>query len=200
MTRILLFGDSSTYGSWGELGGYADRVKQYCHKQVLDSHTFCLAYNLGISGDTSFDLLERMEYEARMRMKEDEDNILIISIGTNDSQLLDDTTPKVTINDFKENLSEIFQIAWKYTNKVIFVSTFPVNEEKTSPYLENHFFRNKSLQEYNNAALQVCKLYHVIHLEFMSWLKPLGWDGLHPSTAQHKQVFEKIKEVLDKWL
>ena len=64
MFSILAFGDSITYG----LGatryiGWAEQLKKY-----FQTEEYNYLYNLGIPGDTSADLLERIEIEANARI------------------------------------------------------------------------------------------------------------------------------------
>src|SRR4051794_3073952 len=83
--RVLVFGDSITYGKWDELGGWADRLKQYYDAKAIKSQTrdFPNVYNLGISANKTVDLMERFETETKARL---EDPLaLVFAIGINDS-------------------------------------------------------------------------------------------------------------------
>src|SRR3989344_3552583 len=89
MTLILVFGDSITYGAWDTNGGWVQRLRTYLDKkQLADPKLYYELYNLGVSGDTSTDLLERFEAETKQRIKRmsaKEEIIIIVAIGTNDS-------------------------------------------------------------------------------------------------------------------
>ena len=71
MPQILIFGDSIIYGAWDREGGWAARLRKFLDEKTLTEEDFyCLVYNLGISGDTTEDLLERFEFETEQRIKE----------------------------------------------------------------------------------------------------------------------------------
>ncbi|MFQ6056667.1 MAG: SGNH/GDSL hydrolase family protein, partial [Methanosarcinales archaeon] len=90
MTRIIIFGASITYGAWDKEGGWTRRLRKFLDKKTLsDTNTYFIIYNLGVSGDTTEDLIERVEFETKQRLKEGEETIFIFSIGTTDSQFID---------------------------------------------------------------------------------------------------------------
>jgi len=89
MTRILVFGDSITYGNWDREGGWVQRLRKFLDKRNLtDPDFYCLIYNLGISGNDTENLLKRFEFETEQRLKEGEETIFIFAIGINDTQFL----------------------------------------------------------------------------------------------------------------
>ena len=90
MAQILIFGNSIIYGAWDKEGGWVSRLRKFLDEKNLSSgpNFYCLVYNLGISGNTTDDLLERFEFEIKQRLKEDEETIILFAIGINDSQFL----------------------------------------------------------------------------------------------------------------
>ena len=60
--QFFIFGDSITYGVIDREGGWANRLRKYLDARTLDSNgkDLFMLYNLGISGDTSADLLARL--------------------------------------------------------------------------------------------------------------------------------------------
>ena len=90
MAQILVFGDSISYGKWDKEGGFVQRMKNFLDEETLskseNEHTI---YNLGVSGNTTEDLLERFEFETKQRLKEDDEELIFIfAIGVNDSQFI----------------------------------------------------------------------------------------------------------------
>ena len=70
---ITVFGDSVAWGAFDEKkGGWVDRFKLH--------HSDCV-YNLGVSGDKSFDLLKRFQVECVARKP----NVIFFAVGINDS-------------------------------------------------------------------------------------------------------------------
>ena len=89
MTRIMVFGASTTYGKCDPDGGWVGRLRKYIDQQAenIDLNS---VFNLGISGDTTEDVLKRLEFETKQRIKEGDELIFIFGIGANDTQFLHD--------------------------------------------------------------------------------------------------------------
>ena len=84
--RIFCFGDSITYGKWdAKHCGWVQRLRRFLDKN-WEIYGDNLVYNLGVSGDTTKNLLTRFEFEIEQRLKEEKEEVLIIfDIGINDS-------------------------------------------------------------------------------------------------------------------
>jgi lysophospholipase L1-like esterase len=205
MTRVIVFGASITYGAWDLEGGWVDRLKRFLHERTIsnpDSHY--LVYNQGVSGDTSDDVLERFEFETKMRLKEGEEIILIISVGTNDAQFIHDKNGmKVPPEKLKENIQKLIDMTRKVSQKIVFVGLLPVNESKTTPIAwdTNKSYKNEHVNKYNDIMKSVCRDNNVhfvgIFDKFMeNDYKSMTDDGLHPDTKGHKMMFEIIRDFL----
>ena len=204
MTRILVFGDSITYGALDKEGGWVQRLRKFLDKNFtkLDIDV----YNLGISGDTPEDLLERFEFETKQRMKEGEKIIVIFSIGINDSQYIHDKNSlRTSLERFRENIKNLIKSANRFTSKIVFVGLTPVDESKTIPipWNKNKSYKNEYIQKYNEIIKLVCKenkLYFVDIFENYMKLnyKNLLKDGLHLNSEGHEKLFEIIKDSLIK--
>ncbi len=206
--NILVFGDSITWGAWDIEGGWASRLKKYNDSKVISSNLeiYNSIYNLGVSGDTSVDLLNRIENEVTSRLDQDDDNIVIIAIGTNDSQFsFKENINKVSLEDFRENLLKITEIADRLNVKVVFIGLFPVDDLKVNPipWKPTYSYSNEQIDKYNRAIskfadtreLTFIELYtQAMNLEYRSFL----FDGLHPNEAGHLFIFEVIKNQLIK--
>jgi len=207
MTRILIFGDSITYGAWDKEGGWVQRLRKFLDERNLtDPNFYCLVYNLGISGNNSEDLLERFEFETKQRLKENEETIIIFSIGINDSQFVHSKgNYGVPINKFKDNIQKLIKLAQKFSSKIIFLGLTPVDEVKTTPIPWNtdKSYKNEYIEKYNEVILKVCKENKVHFIEIFEKLKVLNYqelleDGLHPNSKGHKKIFEIVKDFLIK--
>ena len=192
MTQILIFGDSIAYGAFDKKGGWAERLKEkLMGKDVL-------VYNLGVSGDTTIDLLERFEQETRARY--DNDTLLIFEVGINDSYH-SDITPEM----FENNVQELIKKAKKYSKKIVFLGLTPVDESKTNPlpWNKNAFYKNNKIQKYDNITKEVCKRNSVWFIGISSSFARKGYksildDGLHPNSKGHEKIFEIVKDFLIK--
>ena len=201
MNAILCFGASITFGR-GEQPclGWVGRLKNYFEAKDY----YNAVYNLGISGNTSVDLLNRFEIEckARTKKKRPEDKfVILIGIGTNDSRFVDTpNNPQTTPDDFKTNISKLLEIAKKYSSEIVFVGLTPVDESKTNPY-ETTFFFNERVEQYNNIIKDSCNKENVLFVNLFEAWKELNYtkllgDGLHPNSEGYDKMYESIKEFL----
>lgn len=204
MTQFLVFGDSITYGAWDKEGGWVQRLRTFIEEKYPEEHSI---YNLGVSGNTTEDLLQRLDSETKQRLKEDEEEtIIVFAIGINDSQYIHDknnlrTSPEKLI----ENIQNLIKLAKKFTSKVIFIEITPVDESKTTPipWNTNKSYRNVNIQKFNEIIKSVCKENNIYFIEvYKQWIKSnykdLLEDGLHPNSDGHKKIFEIVKNYLVK--
>ncbi|MBI4147431.1 hypothetical protein HY494_02145 [Candidatus Woesearchaeota archaeon] len=193
MTSICIFGDSITLGvNDPEKGGWADQLKFYLRKK-----NFIATYNLGISGDNSDDLLERLEAECVAR----EPNLILIAIGTNDSQYVHSkNNPRISLAKFQENLAALMKKAKRFTEKVVFVGLTKVDESKTMPVPWNliAYYDNENIKAYNSAIETFCKKNKIFFIPLIENLKKEELDdGLHPNNQGHAKMFKKVKSFLE---
>jgi lysophospholipase L1-like esterase len=201
MYAITTFGDSITFGSGDNINrGWCDRLKKYFESK--GEHHYL--YNLGISGDTSSDILERFDAESKARVKfkrEQDRNIILFSIGTNDSKLKGkEKTPKVEFDVFSKNIQTLINKAKTYTKEVAFIGLIPVDEKLAMNY-ENTVLTNERISLYNNKIEEICKINDVpffnIYPEFLKLsYEKLLFDGLHPNSAGYEKMYELIKTFL----
>lgn len=206
MSQILVFGASITYGAWDREGGWVQRLREFLdEKNLSDPDFYCLTYNLGISGDTAEDLLERFEFETKQRFKEAEDTIFIFDIGLNDSQFIHSKKGlRFSPDEFKSNIKKLIGKAKKLSNlDIIFVGLTPVDESKVNPipWAEDKSYRNEYVKQFNDLLKSVCKEENVHFIEvFEDWMQRnyelLLDDGVHPNSEGHKEIFEAVKEFL----
>lgn len=205
MSQILIFGDSITYGASDLEGGWVARLRKYVdQKGLTDPDYYNIVYNLGISGNNSTHILKRFEFEVQQRIDEDEDTVIFFAVGTNDSQLFKGNF-RTEPDQFEKNLAQLYALARKYSQKVIFVGLFPVDEAKTCPRPSHQekFYKNENLERNNKIIKEFCQQNKLLFIDIYDhfgkteYLKLLD-DGLHPNIEGHKQIYELIKEVLIK--
>lgn len=105
--NLLIFGSSITWGAWDKEGGWAQRLKSFCDNKAVETNysNYTAVYCLGVSGDNTADLLERFDIEVKVRQDEEEDTLILIEIGINDSQfVLDDNKHRVSPEEYRQNL------------------------------------------------------------------------------------------------
>ena len=192
--NILIFGDSITWGAYDpEQGGWATRLRNYFEEKDNDTDV----YNLDISGNTTADLLNRIEVEAKSR----EPNLIIFAIGINDTQFIHSTNSlRVSLNEFQQNLAKLLSIAKKFTDKVVFVGLTKVDESKTTPIPWNtdKSYTNENIERLDNAIKKFCE---ENKLKFIPMDSVVGnddlIDGLHPNTKGHIKIFNRMKSEVE---
>lgn len=214
MAQILFFGAATVYGVGGETGGAPDLIKMELHKQAYSSggpgeEVGHETYNLGIPGGTSSLLLERLKAELLPRNKNNRQLVVLISIGSNDAHNTDAAgTHAVDIAGYKQNLETIFKALKETSAKTIAYGLTPVDESKTAPIVgassgTAKYFLNQRIKEFENTFMQVAETAGAQTVPIFeqaiqeSWgQKYLYTDGLHPNSAGHSWIAEKIKPHL----
>ena len=207
MSTICVFGDSIAWGAYdSEGGGWVDRLKLFMLEKIndFDKSKEVDVYNLGVSGEDTSSLLERLTREIKTRTKEAKDIILIFNIGINDSHFMENQNSLMNPPEkFKLNIEKIIEQAQSVTSKIIFIGLTPVDGSKTAPISWNidKFFKNENAEKYNQIIKSVCKDKNIYFIEiFDEWIKSdykkLLEDGLHPNSVGHKKIFETVKDFL----
>lgn len=199
----MVFGDSISYGAWDSEGGWVERLRNFLDKRFLSNNDlYFLTYNLGISGDTTEDLVERFEFESQMRAKEGEKALFIFSIGGNDSEFNNKQNKcKVNIEDFNKNIIKLIKLARKFSNKIIFTGLTNTDESKTDPIPWNKDFsyKNELIKEYDEIIQKTCKEEKIPFIAIFNKLDNTDLeDGCHPNSKGHEKIFNLVKEFLIK--
>lgn len=191
--RICVFGDSITEGHCDyEEGGWVNRLKKY----LENKDSGISVYNLGVSGDNTDDLLERFNAEAEAR----EPEIIIFAIGINDSSYrvsLQDN--RINFKKFKNNLEILLKQADLLAEKIIFTGITKVDENKTVPlpWNQDASYKNKDIRKYDGAIEGLCEKNSLPFIEMYGLLNKEDLeDGLHPNSAGHEKMFQRIKDFL----
>lgn len=207
--KILIFGDSITYGAWDKSGGWVDRLKKYFHKKVIDSKgkSDFIVYNLGVDGDDSESLVKRFKFEAQSRLYDSEEMIFIFAIGINDSIFIKGkNNPVVSTDRFKGNIKKLIQLSFQFSAKPVFVGLSPVDEVKTNPIpwsKTGKCYKNEYVKKYDDMIESVCAENKVGFVEIYGKFASLDYkklldDGLHPNSEGHKMIFEIVRDYIGK--
>lgn len=197
--KIAVMGASSVYGVGDEeYGGFVGRLKSW--RFTKGNRNF--VYNLGIPGNTSQNILNRMDIELSSRKPD----LIIFSFGNNDSsrQGKPDENPPITfLDEYRKNIESILTKAREYSDKVMVLGVYPFDEAKTMPYNngEWHFLLYDAIN-YDYAVAEICEELNVEYCNIMSsWLKRgykdlLSPDGLHANVKGYEFVFDTLKQFL----
>jgi len=203
--NICIFGDSITWGAYDpEQGGWATRLRNYFESE--DSPPYfreagdVQVYNLGVSGDTVDDLLERIETEAKSRNPD----LIIFAIGINDAQFINSKNSlSVSPEQFQGNIEKLAAIAKKFAGKIIFVGLTRVDELKTvhCPWRPDVSYFNESINKLDDTIRKFCKENELKYIPLADVIgKNNLFDGLHPNTQGHIKIFNKVRSGIIKFL
>lgn len=202
--RVLVFGDSITQGFWDvEVGGWFQRLRsQYDANTIKNLAGDTLEFfNLGVSGDTTRDLVRRFAVETENRQWPKEQYVLIFAIGINDTIVLGQDTAS-TPEAYVEELDTLFAAAGHFSDKIMFVGLTPVDDKLCNPWIyssSGKSFTNERILKFEEVLRKFCldnKLPCVqIFEKFQGQLKhqELLADGLHPNEAGHALMADLVK-------
>lgn len=199
--ELFVFGDSITWGAFDEDLGWANRLKKhYFSEFLINKNDYVKTYVLGVSGNTSGDIVQRIEKEITNR-KSDQNCTTLVAIGINDSQFnLGTNINKVSLVQFQKNIATITKIVKKITPNLIFVGLTSINESLVNPipwnpqfaYSQNH------INDYDRTLENFCNSNKI---KFISLKKLLDTDdledGVHPNTMGHTKIFKEILKHID---
>lgn len=195
--RILIFGDSITYGYNDTEGGWAERLRMTSVFEETDHSV----YPLGISGDTTEGVLKRFEVETSARFR-NEDSFIVLAIGTNDSQYLKtDKKSRYTTKEFRDNYSKLITLAKKHGVGVLILGLPPVDEVASKEVSEDKSWFESRTLELNNIIKELAEKESVPFVDVMKLFEENGGndlldDGLHPNTKGHELMYKEIEKKL----
>lgn len=206
MLNLLVFGDSITWGACDlECGGWVQRLRlEFDRVQMSKSDLWLPVYNLGISGDTSAGVAQRIRNELAVRHDPAEGSIVVLAIGINDSIVVRDPhEPQVTLAQYEENLERIAAEVKRVTDHLLLVGLTPVQQEKLDPLPWNpsKAYRLDRAHEFAQALDQFAakNKIAIVHI-WDDWrqrdLNVLLSDGLHPNAAGHEDIYQRVSRRL----
>jgi lysophospholipase L1-like esterase len=146
-----------------------------------------------------------MENEIVARTSNNENMVVIIAIGTNDSVFkLDSNDTETTPDKFKNDLAAVVDIAKKYTKEVILVGLLPCEEDKMQPMpwsRSGKSYSNQRLGMFNDCISDVAASQDIIFIDMFKemMMRDVGvylHDGLHPNAAGHQYIADKLKKIV----
>jgi acyl-CoA thioesterase-1 len=208
--RILIFGDSIGQGFFDtEHGGWAQRLAIDAFKEGLEDlrGDWPTVFNLSISGDTTEGVLGRMDAEISARRGNDEEIVVVIAIGTNDTVVYDDLS-RTSLETFRLQLEALYQRCYKYSRKVMFVGLPAVDEKLSDPWKfsdDGARFTNARIKGFEDVIHDLAEARGIPFVPIFTTFKhhldkgdDLLSDGLHPNAAGQKLMYEHIRPVLHK--
>lgn len=199
--RVTAFGDSIIYGYGDPVnGGWVEQLR----RQWMGTATGHVLYNLGVRGDTSAHVNQRLEREFLLRgeLRNKIPDLMILSVGVNDSARVAKRNGK-SITDYDRFTLEIVNLLDKAQSlcPVIFVGMVPVDESKM-PFLDCLHFNHEDQFRYKEFTKSACQMRDIPYLDIFDLWQERGqtWmcdricaDGLHPNTKGYLSLLEDIR-------
>jgi acyl-CoA thioesterase I len=209
--RILIFGDSITQGFYDSQGGWAQRVRAHFDSQIIANEVddAPVVFNLGISGDTTKDILKRFKPETQARLRSKKKSVIVFAIGTNDTLYTDNGFFESTPEKYEADLKELTKLAREYSDKILFVSLFPVIDKLLQPFpwsTTGKCYSTERMELFNKVLKKHCK---ANQLQLVDLYKPfaqasdlnrLFFDGIHPNNKGHELIAGLVIPTLQKLL
>ena len=206
--RILVFGDSITWGAWDPEGGWVDRVKRYYSALRLESSDKKVQiFNLGIGGEKSAGLLARFDAEVQARTSSSWEFVFVFATGMNDSRA-EDNTNNVLVSpaQYQANVSQITAKARAYSNKILWQGLTPVDESRM-PLNTRLYWSNQRTAEYDQALSEQLASPGFVKVDTFGSLQAqstindwLASDGVHPSAEGHAFIYQLMLPEIEKLL
>ena len=190
--RICFVGDSLVNGTGDESAlGWTGRLCALAGQQGLN----ITYYNLGIRGNTSRDILERLANEVTMRLDKAEEGRVVISCGVNDT-LLEQGVPRISEKESVSNLQSIIEFVQPHYPMLI-IGPLPVDDDS----------HNRRIELINNAFQAKAEAFGVPFIDVYSMLSKHSLyreelkfsDGAHPSSKGYEIITKVILESKRWW-
>ncbi|MBH8572174.1 G-D-S-L family lipolytic protein [Nostocaceae cyanobacterium CENA369] len=197
--KIIALGDSLVYGFGDpEKGGWVEQLRRWWMSPDSAGHVL---YNLGVRGDRTQQVAQRLEVEFRHRgeLRNRVPDLIILSVGVNDSARLarPDGRNYTDFAVFESEMASLLDMAQQLC-PVLFVGMVPVDESKM-PFLDCFYYNHSDQYRYKEATRHACLKRGIPYLDiFERWmqrgetwrLQRLSEDGLHPNTLGYQALLE----------
>jgi lysophospholipase L1-like esterase len=198
--RVTAFGDSIIYGYGDPVnGGWVEQLR----RQWMATEPSHVLYNLGVRGDTTAQVNQRLEQEFLLRgeLRNKRPDLIILSVGGNDSPRVGKRSGRnmTACDRFSLEITNLLDKAQSLC-PVIFVGMVPVDESKM-PFLDCMHFNHEDQFRYKEVTKSACQVRDIPYLDIFElwqsrgqdWINErLSEDGLHPNTDGYNALFQDV--------
>ena len=199
--KIVALGDSLVEGC-GEFdgGGWVERLRRQWMSPESSGH---ILYNLGVRGDRTIQVYQRLEQEFRCRgeLRNRLPDLILLSVGVNDSPCLGKKEGKLftDFTEFQAQINNLLDLAQSFC-PVMFVGMVPVDESKM-PFLDCLYYSHLHQYRYKEATKRACQNRQIPYLDIFdlwlargeNWIKEhISADGLHPNVRGYQTLLQDI--------
>ena len=201
--NYIVIGDSITYGIGDfESGGWSAMFKNFVVNK--DNSKVCNNYVhvAGFPGATSTDILNKIEDIFNSFKHEEFNNIIILSIGVNDTQEFNGNN-KNSIVQYKSNIEKITKYVIEQNAELIVLGLTRIESDEKFLWKPNKYYDNDIISEYDrdlqailefdSKLKELCKEKKIKYIPMQDVLQKDDFiDGLHPNTNGHKKICEYL--------
>jgi len=199
--KVVALGDSLVYGYGDpEKGGWVEQLRRWWMLPNAAGHVL---YNLGVRGDRTQQVMQRLEVEFRHRgeIRNRVPDLIILSVGVNDSPRLGRSNGRNyrELAIFTTEMADLLDRAQQLC-PVLFVGMVPVDETKM-PFLDCLYYNHADQYLYKEVTRIACNQRQIPYLDiFDQWMERseywrdqrMSEDGLHPNTLGYQDLLETV--------
>lgn len=203
--RVLVFGDSITYGAWDTEAGWVERLKRKAHKQTVESQgaNKLQVINLGIGGDSSTKILKRMPAEIEARYSTSWPLVFVITFGANDERSIDGKV-ETPIEQFEANVKEIIDIAKQHSDQILFLGIPPIGKPVVE--FKGQEYSDERVKQYEQHMQSIVEESGLPFVPIRPAFEQVGsddlyaYDHIHPNDKGHQLIANLVQPKLEKLL
>ncbi len=195
--RILFEGDSVTdalrdRNDFHSLAGYSAKIDELLRERCEKAPE---CFNRGIGGDTSAQLLARLQKD----LEEVRPTVFSLLIGINDTWRRFDAGQPVAKRDYAKNLEEIVRLALRYTDRIVLMQPFLLDVDRKKRAFRRDL--DPKLHALEETARKFATEYiplDGIFAEACCKKSPefYSYDGVHPTAEGHALIADEwIKRI-----
>ncbi|MGB3401462.1 MAG: GDSL-type esterase/lipase family protein [Microcoleaceae cyanobacterium] len=199
--RVIALGDSLVYGYGDpEAGGWVEQLRRRWMSVESPGHVL---YNLGVRGNRTLQVLDRLEQEFRHRgeLRNRLPDLIILSVGVNDSAQVQSPQGRnyTDFEQFQIQINTLLDRAQQLC-PVLFVGMIPVDETKM-PFHGCLYYNHQSQSQYKEVTRLACLDRQIPYLDLFQlwlnrgsdwWQSRLTSDGLHPNSLGYRSILQDV--------
>ena len=192
MKKILLFGDSNTYG-YDPRGMLGNRYPYEIVWTNLLKKELKGQYDIieeGQNGRTLPSIPRDVEYLKNLTGMLGEDDTFVIMLGTNDILLTANPRPEAAV----DKMNDLLLWAKSELSKVKIIVIAPVNIENQSGDMKEYYEASVKM---NEGFEKVCEELGITFWDASKWNVPMAYDGVHIAEEGQKVFVEHFFELYE---
>ena len=195
--NYILIGDSIVYGI-GDYDncGWATEFKKYIMRKDNTKECNNLVNIAAFPGARSYNILDRIDNILDGYKYDDFKNIVILSIGINDTQCFNGVYSN-SKESYKSNLEDIIKKVKDRGFELIILGLTKTGCKDKIEFKPNKIYDNKVILQYDEIVRNICKNNDIVYIPIFNILNDEDFiDGLHPNTNGHKKIYEEIIKTI----